>query len=177
VANDVIFRRINGRIVAIKPPKTKQGAAAYVGAGVGVGATAGLVSAHLARASAKNENESRTIYEKAVEKGLAKDKTAVREFRVASKFRMESHRQWKASVKFKKGGADLGAGLIAAGTYRALKSSDLTTTEKTAVAATAGIGAHFAIRSAYTYSMHPTKNIFNAFKHAAERIAVRGFKL
>lgn len=165
----VKFVRIHGHIVPIKEggspdANNKKKAAANVAAGLGVAAAGGTVSANLHRQHANHFNTSRNM----------RGDLFNRKFSV--KTRMEGIRAMKAGTRIKNGSAVAGSALIAAGVHKSLKNSDLDEKEKAYIAATSGLGAHFAIRSAYTKTLGNT-SVKYAVKHAFGRILVRGTKL
>lgn len=167
--NEVVFRRIRGRIIPIKRKENNaQGnskvSSIATAAGVAVAAVGGAVSASLDRTHATLYNTARN----------ARSDMFARKF--ASKTRLEGIRAHIAAKRIKKGSAFIGSSLIGLGVHRALDKSDLNEVQKGAIATASGLGANFAFRTIYTKVIGNTSLRFAA-KHAFERILMRGHKL
>lgn len=134
------------------------------------------------------------LQNKALRDAMAKARGLLKEAKLT---RRESIRLSVRGPMIAKGGAAAGASLIGAGVYKVLSDhSNLSTSQKTAGATGAGIGSYFGVRAAYNYAMQPKgvltsaasystakegskvgRSVLKALKHAATRIAIRGFKL
>jgi hypothetical protein len=164
--NDVVYRRIRGRIVPIKRKKEHSASSpsASVVSGVGVAAVGGLISAKLDRKQADFINAAKN----------AKGKPELKRF--VAKNRLEGIRASIASSRIKKSSALIGSALIGLGVYKSLKNTDLSEGQKTAISTTSGLGANVVLRAIHTKVLGKTTLKFAA-KHAFWRVLVRGSKL
>jgi hypothetical protein len=189
VSNGVRFIRVHGHVVPIREggsahPKVKQASigSAVAGAGVGIGAVAGTVSANMQREAAGHQNVYfgvKSAFKQGLKDSTISAKTLSKTHRLAAKNRQAASALLKTASKVEKYGSHVGAAVIGVGVHQALKDTKLNEPEKAAIGSAAGIGAHFGIRSAYhfTFSAPGAKSLRKSAFHAIKRISVRGFKL
>lgn len=185
--SDMIFRKINGHIVPIKIKREKAEGAGMVAAGLGVAAASGTVASRLVMSAAHAENQARNTLKAARKAKAAAEKigplfasTANKEYlragREALRTMVESRKLFDSSLGIRNAGYTAGAALIAGGVHRAMSQDGKKANPKTtaAVAAGAGVAAHFAVRSSFLRSIRSEKT-FSAMKAAAKTIIVKRF--
>lgn len=183
MSQPVRFIRKGGRIIPIHggsqhPQHREKGhAKTLVGTGVATGVAAGYASAKFHIQAAHLENAS--LHADVAERNAIsakKFKVAQNYANISQKNLREANMHFNTGKRLQKAGSAVGGALIGAGVHRSLKNSDLTESQKAAVATTSGLGATFALRTVYTKSIGRTK-LWDAVKHAAKRVSLRGFKV
>lgn len=186
--NNVIFRRIGGRVVPISSERRDRVAgAATAASGVAVAGAAGSYAARMTHAAAHAENTARSAVKQARAAKKATEKLgplfkvkAEREYTKAGgnalRTMAKSRGLYEHGVKVRHAGVAVGAGLVAAGVHRALSSKDGERNPKAeAVTGAAATGvAAFAVRSQYLKGMG--NKTFKAIREAAVHVAKKRIK-
>lgn len=185
---DVVFRRINGHIVPISRRKLE--GAGIVAGGLAVAAASGKAAAHMVRNAAYAENEARAgvkvvrTAKSAAEKlgplfAIKANQQYIKAGEAALKTMAQSRKLFNTSLGIRNAGYTAGAALIAGGVHHALSKDNkqgVLSKSNAAVAAGAGIAAHFAIRSAFLKSMNRRgMKVSRALTEAAKAILVNRF--
>jgi hypothetical protein len=178
---DVVFRRIRGHIVPIKRKQVE--GAGSVAAGLGIAAASGTVASRLVLSAAHAENQARNTLKAARKARSAAEamgplfsinanKRYLQAGHEALRTMVESRKLFNTSLGIRNAGYTAATALIAGGVHRVMsgKKQDKKTTA--AVAAAAGVAAHFAVRSSFLRAIK-SKKTFDAFKSAAKSILVK----